>query len=604
MAALIICVFRIVLCSYWPVLAVAATGNSADVIPRQLRPRVNNADSPAGGSYLGQRSRRSVAAVGARPAVVSARGGNAKARTFGFDRPSLLSRARDLVRRHSRRSPSLALGASTNSRRVVAVESGAMWNVPMDLLTPPVQLADFRQAPAVVPTTPIPLAAMVSTTPVTAVAPTTAAAAAPTTPAANAGQTTPVPAAAAAASPTTPAPAKNGTAAASNGTAPETESPGDSPPYIQGPMKILVYGLFFALLYLAVWYARLPHDMRPAAIDEGLMRWIESQEEDEPGGGMNCVLVRVKNAVGIPNDRLPAVVAVECKAFKGTLAIGQTPVNDENGFWNTCLVGPLIDQEQNRLVTMQNAKPEVKFTVKRQAPGEAPQDFAQATIKPGAEASSSSSAAAAGGGITRNSWCCTELKLVAAGGGAMGLMKRVAGTSLGTLNVEVKAMQVNPAGKALLKSNYILIALRKEFIDEKPYSACARTLAVALMGMLTLTSLPIIGDMFSGCFYLSIHGLTTSSSLFLMAIPYWCKFLHIQLPPWIKAMSLDSLEASGAALFTAGWSGCSMVLWWGHGEECSNHFWLLEVLLVVDSLLFSYAWYKGEGGGLMGFFGG
>merc|ERR1719198_1251398 len=146
-----------------------------------------------------------------------------------------------------------------------------------------------------------------------------------------------------------------------------------------------------------------------------------------------------------------------------------------------------------------------------------------------------------------------DLKLVASGsgalGGALGALKRVGGSSYGTLTVEVKAMNVNAAGKALLKSNYYVIAMRNEF--KKPWSASARTLAVALMGMLALTSLPIIGDMFNGCFYLSLHGLSAAGTLFCMAIPHWCKLFHIPLPSWVDAMSLNSLRTSGATLMSS-----------------------------------------------------
>jgi len=381
----------------------------------------------------------------------------------------------------------------------------------------------------------------------------------------------------------------------------------DYPPYLQGPSKILVYGMFFALLYLAVWYARLPPEKRPAAVDEGLMRWIESQEEDDPTGSVNCMLVRVKRAVGLPADKQPASVEVECWAFQKSVDMGETDM-ETNGIYDTCFVGPLLDQDQNRNVTMEAAKPEVKFIVKYQPDGAAkPTEIAQAIMKPGSGAGSSSSAApSSGGGITRGDWCQMELKLVAAGSGAMGMMKRAGGAamgaSLGTLSVEVKAMRVNPAGKTALKSNYAVIALRNEF--KKPFSAAARTLAVGVMGMLALTSLPVIGDMFQGCFYLSCHGLGAACTLFCMAIPHWCELFHIQLPGWVKAMSLSSLRTAGASLASCGSSGVYMVLIWGHGEECSNHFWILEILLCVDSLLFTYAWWKGEGGGLMGWLNG
>jgi hypothetical protein len=310
------------------------------------------------------------------------------------------------------------------------------------------------------------------------------------------------------------------------------------------------------------------------------------------------MLVRVKSAQGLPQGSF--AVSVECSAFKKSLNIGETDM-EEDCVWETCFVGPLIDQEKSRTVTMSAAKPEVKFVVKTLDPADNKvKDFAQAVIKPGAAASSSSSASAGGGGITRGQWCTmTELKLQKAGSGALGMLKRAGpGGNLGTISVEAKAMQVNAAGKALLKSNYYVIALRNE--AKKPFSFCARTLAVALMGMLTLTSLPFIGDMFNGCFYLSLHGLSASGSLFCMSVPHWCKLFHIPLPKWVKALDMNSLRNSGIALWSIATAGVSMALWWGHGELCTNDFWMLEILLGVDSLLFTAAWWRGEGGGLMG----
>merc|ERR1719375_165995 len=173
----------------------------------------------------------------------------------------------------------------------------------------------------------------------------------------------------------------------------------------------------------------------------------------------------------------------------------------------------------------------------------------------------------------------------------------VAGSAVGSLSVEVKPLNVNAAAMAVLRSNYYIIALRAEF--KKPYSAAARTLAAALTGMLMLTSLPMVGDMFNGCLYLSIHGLTASVSLFCMSIPHWCKLFHIPLPSWVQYASIDNLRTAGASLLSMGLSGIWMCLWWGKGMECTDHFWMLEILLVVDSCLFSYAYYKGEGGSMM-----
>merc|ERR1719287_460884 len=104
--------------------------------------------------------------------------------------------------------------------------------------------------------------------------------------------------------------------------------------------------------------------------------------------------------------------------------------------------------------------------------------------------------------------------------------------------------------------------------------------------------------MFNGCMYLSIHGLSAACTLFCMSVPHWCKLFHITLPSWVKQMSLDNLRTAGATLMSLGSSGVWMTLFWGHGEECSSDFFMLEVLMRLGSLLFTYAWYKGEGGGL------
>lgn len=380
------------------------------------------------------------------------------------------------------------------------------------------------------------------------------------------------------------------------------ENEEDGPPYLKGPTKILVYGLLFAFLYLAIWYARLPPERRPAAIDEGLMRWIESQEEDDVNGGVNCVLVRVKGAAGVPQDYKPAAVFVDVHAFKDSgVNIGATDY-ESSCDWETCFVGPLLDRVQNRVVTVESAKPEVKFSLKFQKEGQnEATEFAQATLKPSANASSSSaSASSSPTGISRGQWCVTDLKLVTPVSGVTSMFKRVGGSALGTLSVEVKALNVNAAGKALMKSNYYVIAMRNEF--RKPFSTLARMLAVALMGMLFLTSLPLIGDMFNGCLYLSIHGLTAASSLLAMSVPHWMKLFDLLVPSWLEAMRIDDLRINGGALASMGGSGIWMALWWGAGEECTNHFWMLEILLCVNSALYWYAWYRGEGGGFMSWF--
>lgn len=485
--------------------------------------------------------------------------------------------------------------------RVVAVEPGAFLSVPAPTYASLAHdLAKLGQvptlAPAVAPLAVAPTLAPAAAAPL-AVAPAAAAPLAPTAAPALAATT----AAAAAAAPAAEAAAAGNSSSAGNKSGNDTAAeaaPADSPPYLQGPMKILVYGFFFATIYLLIWYARLPPENRPAAVDEGLMRWIESQEEEDPGGAVNCMLVRVKKATGLPADKQPAAVSVECYAFKKQLNIGETDF-ESNGVWDTCFVGPLVDQDQSRPVTMATASPQVVFIVRHQAVGETKsKDFAQATMKAGAASGSSSSAAAGGGGLTAGQWCTMDLKLTGAGGGAMGMLKGMAAGNLGTISVEAKAMNVNAAGKALLKSNYYVIAMRNEF--KKPYSACARTLAVAIMGMLFLTSLPFIGDMFNGCFYLSCHGLTAAASLFAISIPHWAKLFMIPLPSWVDAMNIGSLKTAGAVLWSSGSSGVMLTLWWGRGEACTDHFFMLEILLVVDSLLFTVAWWKGEGGGLMG----
>lgn len=365
---------------------------------------------------------------------------------------------------------------------------------------------------------------------------------------------------------------------------------------------MLVYGILFGLMYVLTVIARLPSERRPTAVDETLMRWIEFQEEDDPSGCMNCVLVRVKNATGLPADKLPCFISVECSAFSKSLLIGDTDWQ-ETGDFDTCFIGPLIDQDQNRDVTMAAAKPQLQFTLKHQPEGaDRPTVFATGTVSPGAAAASSSAASESGGGLQRGDWCTQELKLSSSGSGllgaAAGLAKR-AGGSVGTLSVEVKVTKVNAAAVGVLKSNYYIIAMRNEF--KKPWSTAARALAAGLFGMLLMTSLPIVGDMFSGCLYLSIHGLTTAFSLFCMSIPHFCKLFHIPLPSWVTYMSVDDLRTSGMTIASAGASGVWMCLWWGRGEACTDHFWMLEVLLCVDALLFGLAWWRGEGGrGLSG----
>lgn len=374
----------------------------------------------------------------------------------------------------------------------------------------------------------------------------------------------------------------------------------DSPPYFSGPLKIFVYGFFFAILYLAVWFARLPPDRRPAAVDEAVMRWVESQEEQDPTGAVNCALVKIKSCTGLPDNFKPACCAIEVKVYKTAMEMGQTEA-EGTCQWDACFVVPMLDQEQGRPVTMATAKPQVRFILRAQQPGQSKlESFAEAVLKPAADAASSSSSVAAGGatGLSPGTWCITDLKLVAWGTGVTGMFKRLGGQPLGELSVEVKALKVNAAGRAYLRSSYYTAALRNEF--KKPWSACGRTLAVAVMGMLALTSAPFIGDMFSGCFYLSCHGLSAATTLLCMSVPHWMKLFNLPVPRWLDAMSIESLKVAGSMLTSAGSSGIAMCFGWNAGEPCTSHFVMLEFLLLLDGLLFTYAWFRGEGGGLMG----
>mmetsp|Transcript_142110 Transcript_142110/g.250618 ORF Transcript_142110/g.250618 Transcript_142110/m.250618 type:complete len:512 (-) Transcript_142110:175-1710(-) len=397
-----------------------------------------------------------------------------------------------------------------------------------------------------------------------------------------------------------PAPAADNAMTGSNSTAP-APAPGedDSPPFIHGPLKILVYGLVFALIYIVVWLACLPAERRPAAVDEGFMRWMEDQETESTDGGVNCALIRVKQCNGLSDQYRPCCVNVEVQAFNKSVDCGETSYDQETN-WQTCFVAPLLDQEKGRPVTMGEAKPQVRFVLKYHKPGESnATEFAEAILKPGQNASSSSSAAASGPtGLTQGQWCVTNAKLAACGSGVLGMAKKVASGNMGTVSVEAKLLTVNAAGKAFLKTTYYTAAVRGEF--KKPYSFAGRILATALFGMLLLNSLPFVGDMFNGCFYLSCHGLSASSTLFCMAIPHWLQLFNVPVPGWVSKLSLDDLKAAGIALGSLGWSGLSLCFWWGWNTPCTNHFFMLEVLMVVDSSIFAMAYQKGEGGGLMG----
>lgn len=359
------------------------------------------------------------------------------------------------------------------------------------------------------------------------------------------------------------------------------------------------YGLVFALIYIVVWLARLPAERRPTAVDEGFMRWMEDQETESTDGGVNCALIRVKQCNGLSDQYRPCCVTVDVQVFGKSVDCGETSY-DQDTNWQTCFVAPLLDQEKGRPVTMGEAKPQVRFRLKYQKDGESNvTEFAEATLKPGQNASSSSSAAAsAPTGLTVGEWCVTDAKLAACGTGVMGMAKKLDPRKMGTVSVEAKLITVNSAGVAFLKSTYYRAAVRAEF--KKPYSFAGRILATALFGMLLLTSLPFVGDMFNGCFYLSCQGLSASGTLFCMSIPHWLKLFDVPVPGWVLKFSLDDLKAGGIALGSLGWSGLSLCFWWGWNTPCTSHFLMLEVLLVVDSSIFAWAYQKGEGGGLMG----
>jgi len=155
---------------------------------------------------------------------------------------------------------------------------------------------------------------------------------------------------------------------------------------------------------------------------------------------------------------------------------------------------------------------------------------------------------------------------------------------------------------------YTLLAEEKqermsEEVTDHPWRWSARALALYLLSASLIASLPIIGDMFSGCFWNSVSALGSCFSLASASLPQTLELFGRDVPAPLRRMSVDGWFSSGlltAASMLAGEGGSGLTLaMFSGGAECAQHFYALNFLLLVDSALFVWAWYLGEGGGVM-----
>jgi len=336
--------------------------------------------------------------------------------------------------------------------------------------------------------------------------------------------------------------------------------------------ELLGFGFSIAVLYALIWYAMLPSEERPEQLDDAFVKWLETQEEvdEENPDAINCVLIRIQT-VDVKAEQ--AYISVNCDSFGDQTFLGDTdqlPLDELRASFAAPLVNP-----SGEAATMGNAKPKVQFEAHEQ------NDDGEKKLGSG---SFSPERATNGEG-----WTDASVSLSAS---AIGL------SSDGKVQVQSKVLNVSAAALGTLRASMCSSALKKEL--KKPWTFAARLLTTALMAMLIKVSVPFYGYMFSGCFYLSTHGLSTAGSLCAMSVPHWLDLFGIDVPSWLQSMSLTDLKIMAGVLASAGGSGISMCLFWNRGSPCAQEFWMLEWLLLVGGALYATAWYRGEGTGWFG----
>lgn len=137
-----------------------------------------------------------------------------------------------------------------------------------------------------------------------------------------------------------------------------------------------------------------------------------------------------------------------------------------------------------------------------------------------------------------------------------------------------------------------------ESFKKTPCTQIARILSMLLLCYFFILSLPLVGFMLDGCFWSSCSGLFNVVTLACTCLPQTLEMLKVPSPPFVVKIGVGLIASASGAL-AAGASGIVVAVL--HGDEiCKNTFLAASVALVSDGVLFGWAWYRGEGGWLMG----
>jgi len=102
-------------------------------------------------------------------------------------------------------------------------------------------------------------------------------------------------------------------------------------------------------------------------------------------------------------------------------------------------------------------------------------------------------------------------------------------------------------------------------------------------------SLPKVGFLLDGCLYSSVNGLTAAGTLAVESIAPVTDLMDVPAPvPGLGPRS------SAALLGTASLSGIGLSILFGD-VACKRRFFWLSLAQLGDSLLFLWAWWRGEG---------
>jgi len=160
----------------------------------------------------------------------------------------------------------------------------------------------------------------------------------------------------------------------------------------------------------------------------------------------------------------------------------------------------------------------------------------------------------------------------------------------------------------LAAGQYTVLAEEKqermsEQVSETPWSWAARGLALYLLLASGVLSLPVIGYMFDGCFWNAVSGCGSVFTLVGVCLPQVIALFGHDVPSAIQSMSIGGFMSSGlltAVCMLAGEGASGFVLaFFDSSSTCSAPFYIINILLLVNALLFLVAWYLGEGGGVM-----